>query len=411
MRQPNSTVQIGAQESEGPLAPYFDLFAGLLQGQGYSQSYSARQIWLVADFSRWLKDEQVDVTVLTHEHAKRYLQIFSQRRSLRRGDACTLRRLFELLSQRCVIPNTTASGQATPIGRITEDYTSYLRQQRNLSDATVIGYLPFIRRFLIDRFGQGPIDFSALCAADVVGFISRQAARLPSKRAKTATSALRSFLGYLRYRGEIRFDLAAAVPTVPIWSMTGIPRAIATRDANAALAHCRRDTPMGCRDYALLLLLTRLGLRAGEIVSLTLDSINWVAGSLTVRGKGRQPEALPLPSDVGEAIVNYLQQGRPKSGHRALFLRAQAPIRGFRGPSAISCVVRHALERAGVDCPHKGAHQFRHALACQMLRQGATLIEIGALLRHRSTQTTAIYAKVDLVALRTLSLPWPGGTR
>jgi Site-specific recombinase XerD len=122
--------------------------------------------------------------------------------------------------------------------------------------------------------------------------------------------------------------------------MTGIPRAIATRDANAARAHCRRDTPVGCRDYALLLLLARLGLRAGEIVSLTLDSINWVAGSLTGRGKRRQPELLPLPSDVGEAIAHYLQQGRPKSSHRALFLRAPAPIRGFNGPSAIRCVVR-----------------------------------------------------------------------
>lgn len=409
MRHTNSTAQFGAQEPQGPLAPYFDLFAVLLQDQGYSQSYSARQTGLVADFSRWLKEEQVGVTELTPEHAKRYLQILSQRRSLRRGDACTLRRLLELLSQRCVIPSTTASSQATPIGRITEDYTSYLRQQRNLSDATVVGYLPFIRHFLMDRFGPGPIDFSALCAADVIGFISRQAARLIAKRAKTATSALRSFLGYLRYRGEIQCDLAAVVPTVPIWSMTGIPRAIATSDANAALAHCRRDTPVGCRDYAILLLLARLGLRAGEIVSLTLDSINWAAGSLTVTGKRGQPELLPLPSDVGEAIANYLQRGRPKSGHRALFLRAQAPVCGFNGPSAISCVVRHALERAGIDSPRKGAHQFRHALACQMLRQGATLIEIGALLRHRSPQTTAIYAKVDLGALRTLSLPWPGG--
>lgn len=411
MRQPNSTIQLGAQEPKGPLAPYFDLFSGLLQGQGYSQSYSARQTGLIADFSRWLKEEQVDVTGLTSEHAKRYLQILAQRRSLRRGDACTLRRLLEWLSQRCVIPSTTAFSQATPIGRITEDYTSYLRQQRNLSDATVVGYLPFIRRFLMDRFGQGPIDFSALCAADVIGFISRQAARLIAKRAKTATSALRSFLGYLRYRGEIQCDLAAVVPTVPIWSMTGIPRAIATSDANAALAHCRRDTPVGCRDYAILLLLARLGLRAGEIVSLTLDNINWAAGSLTVTGKRGQPELLPLPSDVGEAIANYLQRGRPKSGHRTLFLRAQAPIRGFHGASAISCVVRHALERAGIDSPRKGAHQFRHALACQMLRQGATLMEIGALLRHRSPQTTAIYAKVDLAALRTLSLPWPGGAR
>jgi hypothetical protein len=281
---------------------------------------------LVADFSRWLKEEQVGITGLTPEHAKRYLQILSQRRCLRRGDACTLRRLLELLSQRCVIPSTTASSQATPIGRITEDYTSYLRQQRNLSDATVVGYLPFIRRFLMDRFGPGPIDFSALCAADVIGFISRQAACLIAKRAKTATSALRSFLGYLRYRGEIQCDLAAVVPTVPIWSMTGIPRAIATSDANAALAHCRRDTPVGCRDYAILLLLARLGLRAGEIVSLTLDSMNWAGetpGLLGLRTPGHvsaqdPPARRPPHSTSGAAHPQHVRQSGGPRGVIAL---------------------------------------------------------------------------------------------
>lgn len=409
MKQLNNSVRIGARQPEGPLAPYFDLFAGLLQEQGYSQPYRARQIRLVVDFSRWLKKEHLDVQALTSEHVSRFLSYLAQRVHLRAGDACAFQRLLQLLCQQGVIANTPPSRQATPIEQITDAYTRYQRQQRNLADATLVGYLPFIRGFLIERFGQDPIDFSSLRAADIVGFIRRLAARVIPKRAKSATSALRSFLVYLRYLGEIHIDLSAAVPTVPIWSMTGIPRAIAENDAHAALAHCQRDTPVGCRDYAILLILARLGLRAGEIVSLTLDSIDWVAGSLTVTDKRGHAEPLPLPCDVGEAIANYLQQGRPKSSHRTLFLRAKAPNRGFNGPSAVSCVVRHALARAGIDCPRKGAHQFRHALACQMLRQGATLTEIGALLRHRSPQTTAIYAKVDLVALRTLSLPWPGG--
>jgi integrase len=159
------------------------------------------------------------------------------------------------------------------------------------------------------------------------------------------------------------------------------------------------------------LLLARLGLRAGEVAFLKLEDIDWEAGCLNVRGKGGYRSALPLPVEVGEAIATYLQTGRPASSSRFVFLRAKAPIQGFKSQIAVLSVVRHALARAGIDSPRKGAHQFRHALACEMLRQGASLPEIGQILRHRSPQTTAIYAKVDLASLRTLALPWPGGVR
>jgi len=166
---------------------------------------------------------------------------------------------------------------------------------------------------------------------------------------------------------------------------------------------------MGRREYAILLLLARLGLRAGEIVALTLEDINWERGCIGVSGKRDQRCELPLPMDVGEAIADYLQSGRPCSNSRSLFLRAQAPTCGFSAHTAVSSVVRRALARAGIESDRKGAHQFRHALATQMLRHGASLSEIGELLRHRQPDTTRIYAKVDLAALRTLALPWPGG--
>lgn len=239
-----------------------------------------------------------------------------------------------------------------------------------------------------------------------------RASQLSQARAKCATIALRSFLRYLRFRGDILLDLAAAVPTVPNWSMTGIPRAISADHVRAVLDSCRRDTAVGCRDYAILMLLARLGLRSGEIVALTLDSIDWDLGSLTVVGsKGGQRSELPLPAEVGQAIAEYLQRGRPRSNCRILFLRAVAPIRGLGSSTSIGSIVIAAIARAAVRPLHGGAHQFRHALACEMLRQGANLTEIGSLLRHQRQKTTGIYAKVDFAALRPLSLAWPGVAR
>ena len=193
--------------------------------------------------------------------------------------------------------------------------------------------------------------------------------------------------------------------------MSSIPRAIPAESVRQLLASIDRRTARGRRDYAILLLLARLGLRASEVALLELDDLDWNAGQITIRGKRGRIIALPLPADVGAAIAAYLRHGRPRSISRRVFVRAHAPNNGFAGPSAIACVVRAALERVGVDAPTKGAHQFRHALATQLLRRGASLTEIGAILRHRSPETTTIYDKVDLDTLRTLALPWPGGAR
>jgi integrase/recombinase XerD len=195
------------------------------------------------------------------------------------------------------------------------------------------------------------------------------------------------------------------------WSMSAIPRAIAPDQVRRLLAGIDRHTAVGRRDHAVLLLLARLGLRAGEVVSLELQDVDWNVGTVTVHGKGGRCSELPLLADVGAAIAGYLQDGRPASSCRRLFLRARAPNRGFRGPSAVACIVRRAILRHGIDAPTYGAHQFRHGFAAEMLRRGASLGEIGELLGHRNPDTTRIYTKVDLGALRTVAVPWPGGTR
>jgi integrase/recombinase XerD len=301
---------------------------------------------------------------------------------------------------------------ATPSEDLLKNYDVYLQKERALVLSTRINYRPFIRRFLVGRFGAGPVDLSALRALDVIKFVQHGARQLIPKRAQLMTSALRSFLRFAQYRGDLKANLASCVPSVASWSLSTVPKSLPPAHVEQVLAGCNRKTAAGRRDYAMLLLLARLGLRGGEVASLTLEDMDWEAGRITLRGKRGRVDQLPLPRDVGEAIAAYLKDGRPQSsGSRRLFLRTKAPLTGFKDQRAVGSLVRHALAKAGLDSPRKGAHQFRHTLASDMLRKGRSLSEIGEILRHRSPQTTAIYAKVDLLSLRSLALPWPGGGR
>ena len=394
---------------EGPLAAQIGLFAESVSEQGYSLWSIHRQVLLAACFSRWLECNGVGLHSICSDHASRYLRYRARHVRPSRGDAAALKHLIGFLRREGVIPSEKKlARQPTPAEHCVQVYGRYLVEVRALAHPTVINYVPFIRSFLEDRFGSGRVTLSRLCASDVVRFVQRQAPRLHTKTAKLMTTALRSFLQYTRYLGEVTLDLAAAVPIVANWSMTSIPRGICTKHVRQLLASIDRRTAVGRRDYAILLMLARLGLRAGEVVSLELG---WNLGQVNVRGKSGQRNRLPLTTEVGKAIAAYLQRGRPHSTSRRVFLRARAPICSFRGVSGIDSIIRHALQRAGIQATTTGAHQFRHGLATEMLRQGASLSEIGELLGHRHPQTTKIYTKVDIKALRTLALPWPGGVR
>ena len=409
MNQEKECLWVLLHEPKGPLVPYLDAFAQSLIDQGFKTHLIGRQIRVVSYFSQWLLDKDVTAEDVNDQQVRCFIEGCAQQQSIRRGEHAALKRLVEYLKQMNIIAPHPIDNKPTPIQQALSAYANYLQDERELCDKTRIQYCPIIEQFLSGRFGQGALEFSALRAGDIIGFITQQAKHLSPARAKVATTALRSYLQYLRYCDQIQLDLSAAVPTVPNWSMTGIPRAIAPDHLQAIFAHCPRNTPLGRRDYAILMLLAHLGLRAGEIVSLNLDSIDWEVGSIAVTGKGNQAASLPLPTEVGEAIVEYLRHGRPRSSSRALFLRACAPIRRLGAAQTVSTIVAAAIKRAGIETPHRGTHQFRHALATDMLRRGATLTEIGSVLRHRHTKTTSLYAKVDFAALRPLSLPWPGG--
>jgi site-specific recombinase XerD len=395
---------------EGPLGPYIDAYAAELRAEGYAPQSAEVKIRLVADFSRWLAKHRLLPAEITLDQLSSYRRSRTRHRRPRRDDRATLRQLWSLLRRQGVTPDPAVPAP-TPAAQVHDSFRRYLREERALAPATLVNYLGFAGEFLTARFGAGPVDLGSLCAADVTGFVQRRAATLGGKRAQLLTTALRAFLRFARYRGELRTDLAACVPAVATWSLSTVPRVLPPGQVEAVLAACNRQSAVGRRDYAILLLLARLGLRAGEVVALTLEDLDWHAGVLTVRGKGGPASPLPLPVEVGEALAAYIRQGRPRAVSRRVFLRARAPVRGFRGPQAVGSVVRHALLRAGVESPRKGAHQFRHGLAGQLLRQGASLSEIGELLRHRSPQTTALYAKVDLAALAPLAVAWPGGAR
>lgn len=396
---------------EGPIAPYLGAFGEFLSGQGYALTSIHRQVFLAACFSRWLKRQGVEAQRISCDHPKRYLRHRARQVKPRPGDGAALRHLIDFLRGESLIPaETVVVPRSTPVEDCAQAYAQYLREAQALTEATIINYVPFAQSFLQGRFGDGPVALADLSARDVVTFVQVQAPRLHGKRAKLMTSALRSFLNYARYRGEVVLDLAAAVPVVANWSMPSIPRAIPANQVQQLLTSIERCTATGRRDYAILLLLARLGLRSSEVAFLELDDIDWNSGTVSVHGKGLC-NTFPLSPEVGHAIAAYLHDGRPPSDSRRVFLRAKAPIRGFRGASGVGSIVRHSLKRAGIDAPSYGAHQFRHGLATEMLRQGASLGEIGDVLGHRRPQTTKIYIKVDVEALRTLALPWPGGTR
>lgn len=398
---------------KGPLANHLGSFTEWVSEQGYAPRSVWQRVHLAACFSSWLGKEGIRLGGISSEHPAQYLRYRTRRVRPTRSDVAALRHLLDFLRHERLVPAAKKpSWRITPVERCLHEYERYLRQERALANATIPNYLRFIRSFLSHRcFIKGGVRLGRLRPHDIVNFVEREAPHLSRKRAKLLTTALRSFLQYARYRGQIRLDLVAAVPTVANWSMTSIPRAIPPAQVAQLLASIDRHSAIGQRDYAILLLLARLGLRSSEVLRLELDDIDWQAGRFSVRGKGSKRTELPLLNEVGKAITEYLRYGRPASESRRVFLRGKAPIRGLLGQSAICSLVRNALKRAGISAPTNGAHQFRHALATQLLRHGASLTEIGELLGHRRTQTTEIYAKVDLDALRILALPWPGGVQ
>ncbi len=377
--------------------------------QGYKLKTIRYHLQLMANLNSWLVRTGRGLRDLNETTIEAFLrQLFGQR-AWRAGERPALLRMLCILRANRATPEAKAV-QLTPAQTLAAQYRQYLTEERGCSDWTVENYGRHIDRFLAQRFGAGSVRFERLRAQHVIGFVQREAGRHGRGYILQVVTGLRSFLRFLRYRGDITTDLAGAVPSVANWQKSDLPKHLPADAVQTVLDACDLTTAVGRRDYAILLLLARLGLRGGEVVTLQLEDVDWDNGQLTIRSKkGRGWARMPLPSDVGKAISRYLQMDRPRCSCRNVFVRMVAPYRRISDTSVISGLARNAIRRAGVESVRTGAHVFRHSLATAMLRQGASLDEIGQVLRHKDADTTAIYAKVDLDALRRLAVAWPGG--
>jgi len=393
-----SSVQV-----TGPLATYSEGFRLELARQGFRDNSACNQLQLMAHASRWLTAQGLAVDDLTPAHVSDFLEA-------RRAEGYTLwlspkamAPMLGYLRGIGVVATPVPAGPSTPAERLIEAYRAYLVQERGLAVGTVADYLHVTRLFLATRPDDGDLD--RLTAAEVNDFVLAECTTRKVGSAKSIVCGLRSLLRYLYVSGRTEAELAAAVPKVAGWRLVGLPKAISPQDVARLLASCDRRSTFGRRDFAVLSVFARLGLRSGEVAALELADIDWRAGEIVIRGKGRRQERLPLPADVGEAIAGWLHRGRPRCESTKVFTRVRAPHQGLSA-GGVTAIVRSACARAGLPAMH--AHRLRHTAATEMLRSGASLAEVGQVLRHASVLTTAIYAKVDRSGLRALALPWPG---
>ena len=389
----------------GPLAGCTAGFAGELKRLGYSTSGAWDHLRLLRELSGWLAGEGLAPAELTVGQMARFQGGRTRRahRGLTTADGAAP--LLEYLTGLGLIPAQAGAPAAGPCSEALERYRRYLASERGLTAPEVTRHVVTAGMFAEHARAAGR-GWAAVTAADVTGFLAAQCAALGRASACKRISQLRSFLRFAHVDGLTASALAQAVPPAAWWSASSLPRWVPAAQVAALLDSCDQQTPAGRRDFAVLTLLSRLGLRAGEAAALQLCDIDWRAGTLTVRGKGRREEKMPLPADVGEAIADYLRHARPAAASRAVFLRSRAPRQGLSA-NGVSGVVAAAAARAGLA--RISAHQLRHSAATAMLRAGASLDEVSQVLRHRNVATTAIYAKVDHAALAAVARPWPGG--
>lgn len=398
----------GTRRKPGRMGAHVEGFRAWLLERDYTPGTVRGALKVVGQLGRWMVVEELEPSQLTPAAIESFRSARRDAGYRRVPGVRSFEPLLDYLRSEGVLTLETAA-PATAVDQLVADYRAWLVVERGLAASTVLRYENLARRFLREHAAEAGDRFVAdLTGSDVVAFLLRESARVSVGSAKGRVAELRSLLRFLYLKGLTPAALAAAVPPVAGWRDTGVPAGMAATDVQRLLDNCDRSCLGGVRDFAMLSLVARLGLRSVEVTHLELDDIDWRAGELVVRGKGRRRDRLPLPWDVGEALSAYLRDARRPTRIRRVFMTTKAPTRAIRA-DLVSDVTRRACRRAGVA--PAGAHRLRHALATEMLRRGATLVEVSQVLRHRDLATTAIYAKVDLGTLRRVAQPWPGAQR
>ncbi|MDD2861900.1 MAG: tyrosine-type recombinase/integrase [Acidiphilium sp.] len=392
----------------GPLEQFGNGYASELDRLGYAPASVRLQLKVFADLSDWLLRHGADAACLNLSELDRFL---SNRRAVghsRYASPKAIRPILDYLQRLELIMIQGGDGAIGPVDAMLDRFWRYLTVERALASVTARAYLSMMRPFIQRRVTSdcGELDLEHLTLADINSFVVIRCNQQSRGAATLTVTALRSFLRFLHLDGVIEKSLVSAVPSVASRRLVGLPKGLAPDQVQRLFSSCDNTTRRGCRDVAILTILVRLGLRSGEVAKLRLDDIDWRAGEIIVRGKANCLERVPLPADVGCALAKYLQHGRPASAQgRTVFVRIKAPHRNLSS-AGVSDVVAYAAKQAGLGRIY--AHRLRHTAAMQMLRAGASLPEIGQLLRHRRALTTAIYAKVDRDALRAIARPWSG---
>ncbi len=393
----------------GPDGPLLETFAKELCQGGYGEITARRHIRAAEHFLCWSELEGIPISSLSQkclEHFERHLDRCQCPRygSHDRRVLLTGARLFLKYLRNAGISNALVMESTSQDPVLVTEFCLWMRQQRGTRDSALHNYNHFIRQ-LLKRLGEDPAKFDAQRLRQ---FLLDKSQQSGWATVKNCTTALRMFLRFLIAEGKCLPGLDAAIPVVAHWRLSSLPRYIQPEEVERIIACCNLKSPVGRRNRAIIILLARLGLRAGDIVNLSLEDIDWEGGWVYVSGKGRRQARLPLTQEVGDAVIDYIQYGRPQTETNVLFLRSRAPFLPFSSPVAVSNMVARAMRRAGVICPLRGAaHVLRHSVATSMLRQGASLQDIAPILRHRSIETTEIYAKVDVATLGQIAQPWP----
>lgn len=398
------------------LAREIEPFRDELRALRYADETLQRKLAIAKEFAQWAEQKAIAPEDLNRETVAAFVARLPQRaRSRVSLERAAVRMFLKHLYRRGCLQRPDRKESDSVSSSYLHRYKDYLRRDRGLAENSVHVYVPFIRDFLSGQSFQARcLSREAIETLNIRSFLLTRTKDRSDEYTRLLATALRSFLRFLFFAGEAPRDLSSSVPMVRKYRMSVPPPFLSPEQTEQILAATDRTTAVGRRDYAVLLLLARLGLRAGEVVSLRMDDLRWRSGEIVVRGKGRLLDHLPLICDVGEALAAYIHDDRGVSSSRHVFLRTWAPRVGLTGPAAVGHIVRKALRRAGVRRSGRGAaHLFRHGLATKMIRRGASLAEIAEVLRHRSQNTTAIYTQVSFEALRTVAQPWPanGGMR